>query len=362
MPDSFIGKTVATARRMMTAEFSSHAIETPELDARILIGAALELDLTGMTVNASRILTTAEADQIVSHAQRRLLGEPVARILGRKEFWGLDLTLSAATLIPRPDTETLVEAALDLLPANEAMPDNRQRRFVDIGTGSGAVLLALLSEWPDVYGVGTDIDLAALRTARANARGLGLADRAAFIAGDYTAALRGPFDLIVSNPPYIASADIETLANEVRDHDPRRALDGGVDGLDAYRTLSVEAVRLLRPGAALAVEVGQGQADDVADLMSRAGLSVIVPNRYDLAGHPRVVAGRLPNPGMPLKKHEKITWNIAPERLGSGYKIGTRSLAPQVCGWSRNSGKSETSDQMVPKAGHVERSRFDSSA
>jgi release factor glutamine methyltransferase len=287
--DCFAGKTVETARRSLAARFKSGDIDSPELDARILVGAALGLDLTGMIAAATRPVTAAEAARLEDFAGRRLTGEPVARILGSREFWGLPLQLSAATLVPRPDTETVVALALQMLRAG---PDADRPRIADIGTGSGAILLALLSELPDAMGVGTDISAAALRTASANARDLGLAGRAAFVACDYVSALSGPFDLIVSNPPYIRSAEIKDLAGEVRDHDPLGALDGGSDGLSAYRALVPQAVRLLVPGGTLALEIGHDQGADVEQLMAAAGLTLRGPARTDLAGIPRAVAGR----------------------------------------------------------------------
>ena len=283
------GQTVETARRRLAARFKSGAIDSPELDARILVGAALGLDLTGMIAAATRPVTAAEAVRLEDFAGRRLRGEPVARILGSREFWGLPLQLSAATLVPRPDTETVVALALQML---RARPDADRPRIADIGTGSGAILLALLSELPDAMGVGTDISAAALRTASANARNLGLARRAAFVACDYVSALSGPFDLIVSNPPYIRSAEIKDLASEVRDYDPLGALDGGSDGLNAYRALVPQAVRLLARGGTLALEVGHDQGADVEQLMAVAGLTLRGPPRTDLAGIPRAVAGR----------------------------------------------------------------------
>jgi release factor glutamine methyltransferase len=214
----------------------------------------------------------------------------MARLLGLKEFWGLPLQLSAATLVPRPDTETVVELALEMVRA--APGPDRRLRIADIGTGSGAILLALLFELPEACGVGTDISVAALRIASGNAAHLGFADRAAFIACDYAAALAAPFDLIVSNPPYIRSAEIGLLETEVRDHDPHRALDGGADGLDAYRALIPQAARLLLPGGALVVEVGQGQSAEVEGLMMAAGLMRERAAKADLAGIRRAVAGR----------------------------------------------------------------------
>lgn len=288
--NSLAGQTVETARRALAARFKSSGLDSAELDARMLVGAALGLDLTGMITAASRLLTSGESTRLEDFARRRLNGEPVARILGTREFWGLPLTLTAATLVPRPDTETVVELALEMVRAAPA--SGRRLRIADIGTGSGAILLALLSELPDAVGLGTDICVAALQTARSNAIYLGLADRAAFVACDYAAALSGPFDLIVSNPPYIRSAEIAGLATEVREHDPLRALDGGADGLVAYRALIPQAAPLLAQQGALVVEIGRGQDGDVRGLMTAAGLTPERPARADLAGIPRAVAGR----------------------------------------------------------------------
>ena len=284
------GQTVEAARRTLTARFKSAGIESAELDARLLVGAALHLDLTGLITSASRILTKLEIASLVGFAERRLAGEPVARIVGRKEFWGLPLTLSASTLVPRPDTETVVELALELLRAGGAL--NRRLRIADLGTGSGAILLALLSELPNAQGFGTDISEAALHTAAANAGASGLSDRATFIACDYASGLSGSFDLIVSNPPYIRSADIADLAAEVRQHDPLAALDGGIDGLSAYRALIPQAACLLAPGAALVVEAGEGQSGQIEGLMFAAGLTPEGASKADLGGIKRAVAGR----------------------------------------------------------------------
>ncbi len=286
----FTRQTVDAARRALTARLKSGGIDSAELDARMLVGAALGLDLTGVIAAASRLLTSDQAIRLEDFARRRLNGEPVARILGTREFWGLPLQLSAATLVPRPDTETVVELALEMVRAAPA--SDRRLRIADIGTGSGAILLALLSELPDAVGLGTDISVAALQTARTNANDLGLADRAAFVACDYAASLSGTFDLIVSNPPYIRSAEIAGLATAVRDYDPLRALDGGSDGLDAYRALIPQAARLLAHHGALVVEVGQGQDGDVRGLMVAAGLTLEGPAKADLAGIRRAVAGR----------------------------------------------------------------------
>ncbi len=279
--------TVADARRAWAAEFRAAGLDSPELDARLLIGHALGLDHAALAAAAARLLDAAEQRAIAALARRRLAHEPVARIVGMKEFWSLTLRIDAATLVPRPETETVVEAAL------AAIDDGGVRtrallRIADLGTGSGAILLALLTELPNAFGVGSDVSLRALAVARDNARGLGL-NRAAFVACDMAAALRGPFDLIVSNPPYIASDDIAGLAPEVRLFDPRLALDGGADGLDCYRAIAAAAPALLVPDGVIVVELGAGQAEAVASLFAGAGLAPSPP-RPDLTGVPRALA------------------------------------------------------------------------
>jgi len=277
--------TVAAARRKLAAAFRGAGIETPELDARILIGHALGLDRAGLAGAALRRLSAGEDDAIAELRQRRLNREPVARIVGQKEFWSLPLRLNEATLVPRPETETVVEAALAAIDRRGWR--GKALRIADLGTGSGALALALQSELPDAFVVGTDLSVRALGMARDNARRLGL-PRAAFVACPMAAALRGPFDVIVSNPPYIASLEIATLAPEVRDFDPRLALDGGRDGLDGYRTIATTAPELLAPGGLAVVELGIGQAEPVAALFAAAGLAA-QPPRADLSGMPRAL-------------------------------------------------------------------------
>jgi release factor glutamine methyltransferase len=276
--------SIGAARRAMAREFRDAGLATPDLDARILVGHALALDHSALAAQANRILAETEADAIATLARRRLGREPVARIVGTKEFWGLPLMLNAATLVPRPDTETVVEAAL------AALGDRgRAARIADLGTGTGALLLALLHELPAARGVGTDISTAALDCARANAAALGLAARASFVACDHGAALAGGFDLVVTNPPYVASGDLAGLEPEVRDFDPRGALDGGPDGLAAYRAIIGDARRLLAPHGRLVLELGAGQCQAVAALAGTAGLE---PGGawQDLAGVPRALA------------------------------------------------------------------------
>jgi release factor glutamine methyltransferase len=285
----FTEQSIESARRALAAQLRAAQLDEAELDARILLGAALGLDLTGLIAQAARLLTDAEALQLARHAQRRIAGEPVARILGTREFWGLPFRLSEATLVPRPDTETVVELALEIFRERQA---SHPVRIADIGTGSGAILLALLHEIPTAFGVGTDLSLSALHTARGNAKALGLGDRSAFVACSYASALSGPFDLIVSNPPYIPSGEIPKLSIEVRAHDPHLALDGGNDGYDAYRALIPQAAERLAPGGALIVEAGQGQARNIETLMAAAALVVDRPPKADLAGIPRAVSAR----------------------------------------------------------------------
>lgn len=277
-----------TVRRALAARFRAAGNDSSELDARLLTGAALALDLTGLVRSAARCLTQQETGRLEDFARRRLKGEPVARILGEREFWSFKLQLSPETLVPRPDTETVVELALEMLGSTSV---SSAARILDIGTGSGAILLALLSEQPRAFGVGTDISEGALRTARRNAAELGLVGRTAFLACDYAAALSGRFDLIVSNPPYIRTADIAGLAREVRGHEPQRALDGGADGLSAYRALIPQAVGLLEMGGGLVLEVGCGRSDEIEALMTAAGLT-LEKSKVDLAGIPRAVGGR----------------------------------------------------------------------
>jgi release factor glutamine methyltransferase len=288
------GSSIESARRTLTARLQSAGVDNAALDARLLVGAALELDLTGMVTQAARQLTSEETTRLEGYARRRLAHEPVARILGAREFWGLPFRLSEATLVPRPDTETVVELALEIFRGLKI--SGRRPRIADIGTGSGAILLALLHEIPEAFGVGTDVSLTALDTARDNAAALGLADRAGFVACSYAAALHGPFDLIVSNPPYIPSGEIPKLSIEVREHDPHLALDGGNDGYDAYRALIPQAAERLAPGGALIVEAGQGQAGDIETLMAAAALTIDRPPRADLAGILRAVSARKMTP------------------------------------------------------------------
>jgi release factor glutamine methyltransferase len=281
------GSALSEALRLVAQSFRGAGIESPEVDARALFCHALRLARSQLIAQDDRILKPREIDVISALAARRLRHEPVSRILGKKEFWSVSLAVTPDVLVPRPETETVVEAALDFVVRGGLRM--QKLRILDVGTGSGALLLALLGELPNAVGVGTDISAAALDVARANAERNKLAARCTFIACDIAAGLQGPFDLIVSNPPYVARGEIASLAPEVRDYDPALALDGGADGLDGYRAIAADASRLLAPGGNLIVELGIGQEPAVRALFTNAGLKVGAA-RDDVAGIPRALS------------------------------------------------------------------------
>jgi release factor glutamine methyltransferase len=279
-------RTIAAARHALADKFRLAGIDSAEADARLLMAHALGVDRAELIANGERALTVEQAEAIDALAARRLKREPVARIFGHKEFWSLSLQIGPAVLVPRPETETVVEAALNAF-ARDARP-MAQLHILDIGTGSGALLLALLSELPNAVGTATDISAAALDVARANAECSGVAGRCTFIACDIAAGVPGPFDLIVSNPPYVVHGEIASLPPEVRDYDPAPALDGGADGLDGYRAIAAQARGLLAPGGKLIVELGAGQEGAVRALFTKAGLAAAAVLN-DLAGIPRAL-------------------------------------------------------------------------
>jgi len=284
--------SIGGARRALAQSFRRAGLATPALDARVLLAHALGLDHAQLVAQDARPLAAPENDAIAELAARRLRHEPVARIIGVKEFWGLDCRLNSATLVPRPETETVVDAALAAVDGSGGR--TRPLTFADFGTGSGALLLALLAELPSAYGIGIDLALDALRCARDNASAHGFARRAAFVACDYGTCLEGELDLIVSNPPYVVHDEIATLAAEVRLFDPLLALDGGPDGLAGYRGVAAAARRLLAPGGVLVVELGSGQAQAVEGLLSAAGLDALGGPRHDVSGIARALTARLP--------------------------------------------------------------------
>ncbi|MBB4265627.1 peptide chain release factor N(5)-glutamine methyltransferase [Roseospira visakhapatnamensis] len=295
--------TTATALSAAAARLVAAGIppDDARLDARVLLAHVLGLPSpAGLGLRLDDALSEAAAEGFAALIERRIQREPVGRILGRRGFWTLDLALGPDTLEPRPDTETVVAALLERL-----TPTDAPWHLLDLGTGTGCILLALLAALPAARGLGVDRSPGAVETARANAATHGLAERATLRVADWrggaTALGVSPasLDAVVSNPPYIPSATLPTLAPEVRAHDPVLALDGGADGLDAYRTLVPLARHLLRPGGWLALEVGAGQAEDVSGLMNAAGFSPPAIAR-DLGGHGRcVIAAQPPKKGGP---------------------------------------------------------------
>lgn len=278
--------TVGGAVNDLTKEFTGAGLDTPRLDARILVGGAVKLEPSVLFARADQRLSAEETEAVRGFAARRLKHEPVSRILGHREFWGLDFKLNAATLDPRPDTETLVSAAL-ALKARYPGP----RRILDLGTGTGCILIAILNEWPEATGLGIDRAPQAAEGAAENAARLGLAARAAFREGNWCDGLDEGFDLIVSNPPYIALRDAATLAPDVAVFDPHLALFGGEDGLEAYRALIPAAKPRLKEGGRILLEIGATQADAVENLLTRAGFA-LESRVLDLAGKTRVLTAR----------------------------------------------------------------------
>lgn len=267
-------------------------IDTPELDARLLLCHAAGLTHEAYIARAGGELGGAAAARLDALIARRLAREPVSRIIGTREFYGRGFLVDRHALDPRPDTETLIEAALGLV-ARQGL-STAPLSLLDLGTGTGCILVTLLAELPKARGLGTDISGEALELAAANTRRIGVADRASFMVADWLDGVDGSFDLIVSNPPYIASAEIAGLPEEVSGHDPRLALDGGPDGLAAYRRIATRAAQALAPNGKILVEIGFSQADQVAEIFAKAGLTLDGDSaiRRDLAGRARlVVAG-----------------------------------------------------------------------
>ncbi len=271
--------TVADLRREI-ARILGPTSQTAALDARLLIAHVLDCMPNDVLLRDGEVAGAVVAFRVQSLARRRVAGEPIARIVGNKEFYGLNLALSADTLIPRPDTESLVDAVLVVVDRESPVA------ILDLGTGSGAILLALLSQLPNARGLGVDISEGAIAAARANARRHGLSDRAEFAVGDWADGIVTRFDVVVANPPYIATPDIPGLPIEVRDHDPHVALDGGADGLDAVRAIVSDLDRVHADGGAAFIEIGFGQAQAVAALAHAARFACSF--RRDLAAIERV--------------------------------------------------------------------------
>ena len=277
-----LGRTAA--RAALAALFRRHGLVTPDLDARVLLCAACDIDHAGLVRDPDLLLGPA-ADRLTAWGHRRAGGEPVCRIIGQREFWGLPIDVTPAVLDPRPETEGLVGAVIDAVGGRGVGP----LRILDLGTGSGAILCALLRELPQADGVAIDSSFAACKVARGNLARLGFLERATVVCGSWGEALRTRFDVVVSNPPYIPRGDIAGLSRDVRDHDPLPALDGGEDGLDAYRAIAPMLPGLLGAGGVAAFECGWNQGAALTDLLSEV-LHGIATYR-DLAGHDRVVVG-----------------------------------------------------------------------
>jgi release factor glutamine methyltransferase len=270
----------------IAARLAAVGIEGTRSEAWLLLAAATGRERAALMAGGRDTLSAAEEARLDALVRRRLAREPVAYLLGEKEFWSLRFEVGPAVLIPRPDTETVVEAVLAQLADR-----NRPLRVLDVGVGSGCLLLALLSELPRATGLGIDNSCAALAIARRNAERLGLAARTDFRHGIWGEGLAGPFDVIVSNPPYVAEGDWDGLQPEIRDFEPKAALVAGPDGLAAYRALAPDCARLLAPGGLCALEIGSGQGDAVAALLAAHGLTV-VERRRDLAGIERCLVAR----------------------------------------------------------------------
>lgn len=281
--DKLLNQTHADLLNVATATLGEAGCETPKLDARLLLQHVLDVEHAGLISRMSEPVSKTDADAFLELIELRVSGRSVHRIIGHREFYGHSFKLSPDTLEPRPDTECLIERVL--ADCSEFGPNPR---FVDIGTGSGAIAISLLKAMPDAKAVASDISIGALETAKLNAEALGVLQRIEFVQSNYLDSLMGPFDFLVSNPPYIVSAEITKLEREVRDWDPSIALDGGGDGLDAYRAILRSAGTVLKPGGKLYLEIGY---DQVADLKA---LSVFYSLKFDglthdLGGQPRVV-------------------------------------------------------------------------
>jgi release factor glutamine methyltransferase len=267
---------------------SESGIDAASDDARLLLLGVTGISALELAMTPRAPLSEEEAQLLTECAYRRAEREPVSRIIGERGFWSLDIVVAPDVLDPRPDTETLVETTLALLGDRR----DERLRILDLGTGSGAILCALLSELPNAYGVAVDLSDEACAAAALNLDRCGVAARASVVRGDWAEAIDGVFDVVVSNPPYVRTEDIDGLDPEVRLHDPALALDGGADGLDSYRAIIAAAPKLLADGAPLVFEVGWDQAVSVADMLGASGFAIAQIGR-DLGGHERVVAAVL---------------------------------------------------------------------
>ena len=281
------GRTVMDVIRLSTSYLAQHGSASPRLDAELLIARVLHGRRIDLYLQHDRPLNPAELQDARTLMRRRAGGEPVAYITGVREFYGRPFAVTPAVLIPRPETETLVEHALAEVRRRDAAAQSVC--VADLGTGSGCVAVTLAAEVAGLQVVATDISEAALEVARGNAEQLGVSDRVRLVRSDWAAALDAPIDVVVSNPPYVRSDELAAADTDVRDHEPRVALDGGVDGLDAYRALDASLRERLAPGATLLLEVDPRRAGDVAAIFGAPCPGTGIAVHRDLAGHERVL-------------------------------------------------------------------------
>jgi release factor glutamine methyltransferase len=283
MTETSASPTLVTAWKAATARLKAGQIDSPSIDARLLLEVATGAGRADILTDPYRALTPDQQATLDGYVERRLKREPVSRILGKKGFWKIMLNVTPDVLSPRPDTEAILDVVMLAFAPHQAFT------MIDLGTGSGAILLATLAERAGARGVGTDISFEALAVARDNAASLDLDGRCDFLRTEWAAGMADhSFDLVVSNPPYIPSDDIDGLDPEVRDHDPRLALDGGPDGLQAYRDLAPEILRILKPGGIFAVEIGWDQGPQVKALFEAQGFTDVIVVK-DLSDRDRVV-------------------------------------------------------------------------
>ena len=275
-------------RARFTAAGVGTPIDTPDLDARLILEQRVNLSLSDIIARPHHILSASQISQIEQDTQDRLSGKPVSRIFGEREFWGRPFKITEETLDPRPDSETFIEAVIDIC------GDTPPRQILDLGTGSGCLLITLLAEYKDAQGIGIDLSPDAVRTSKENAQALGVADRAQFLQGSWYEPLAATpnrpesFDLIISNPPYITNQIIPTLSEEVQKYDPILALDGGDDGLQAYRDIFIQLKNHISKGAKIFLEIGFDQKDSVSRLSNESGFFV-ARAFSDLGGRDRVL-------------------------------------------------------------------------
>jgi release factor glutamine methyltransferase len=278
-------KTIQSILADIRNAFRATGLDTPELDARLLVEAAMGMTHADLLTKADQKITTAQENALEAMTLRRLQREPVSRILGMRSFWKADFKISPATLDPRADSETLIEAVLTHVDKESPL------RILDLGTGTGCLLLSLLQELPQATGTGIDISAEAIGIAQQNAEALGLSNRSNFMTKNWKEMTAKPFDIVISNPPYIPLPEIAGLAPEVREYDPLSALSGGADGLDCYRDIAALLPRLLAPGGMVFFEIGATQAASVKRIVGKAGLSML-QTLTDLAGQDRVLVAR----------------------------------------------------------------------